>query len=296
VQAILGTDPGFSADVKAGRYTDVASASAVVPAGPVTLRLRVQDEWSPPVTQAWRALFVPVWSVVVALVVALWVILALAVFAAAPYVDAANGLVMRRALRDFGSLGVIPLLLAVAPAARRHLLLRYRGAALADPAFAAEAPDDAHAVDLVPVDLMADLDAGGIVRLESPDDAIDLRRYLRYLAGCYAADRPGLRPRGLLPVVLCAGDVAGGIAAGVVRALAVEGGVADAALAARLVASETLLVLADLSETDASAALRGFMEGRKPKDRYCVLTPAAIDVGRKQTDFEMRVASQSEPA
>ena len=98
------------------------------------LHVSLRDSWGNQIhDRVIRGLVLPAWRTVTILCGALFLSFLIACLCLAPYVHWCHLLLMNPFIRRYASFGIIPIVLTILPAARRHLLKRYRRNVAFDP-------------------------------------------------------------------------------------------------------------------------------------------------------------------
>ena len=177
--------PEFEQAVKNHEFIDARNASIDVGVGSPTIWMDIHDISGSTVDLHQDIRVAPGPALASAAVWSGWALLFAFIFIAAPFSDAANRLVMNPWLRRYATFGAIPLVLSVLPAARRHLLRRYRRElhnALSDEAKRFVLPSDDMSLDRT----LRLLEAQRRVVLIGPS-GIGKTAYLRFVAASVSA-------------------------------------------------------------------------------------------------------------
>ena len=242
-------EPAYQSALNVGQARDLKDITVNIGPGKQTVYVGIQGRWSSGQYKL-SGTFIPAGVVLVGFGLLGWWLIHLLVLATASYNRMSWTLLMSQAWRDYASFGLTPALIRMIPAVRKSLLRRYRADLQTLPAFASAGTDPQDMAIFVPKDIQDHLAADRVVALSAPS-AIDMTGYLQYLAGCYATARPGgasatgtgLRPAGVLPVLLSPSDESLPAERQVLEQVMTRGRITDAALARDLTEREPLLLL-----------------------------------------------------
>lgn len=266
-------------------YVDPASIALDIKPGDVTVGAMVKDGWSPPVERSVSFVAVPVWLAVVVLLMAVWMVFILGVLLVSPFVDTCQKLLMLPWLRNAGSLGLIPLLLAAAPPLRLFLLIRYRRQ-LAEGLGTREPADDI-SDRMAGVASRLSVDHVATTQISKDSEpfvtACDISRmFLAGASGYNKGDARGRALSGAVPLpLLLSGDEVSRLEAEAIKVLYEYGSITDPSLARRLLATVPFVFVLEgetpsaLSVGEARGYVDRFAATRRRVGYVCIIAEQA---------------------